>query len=312
MNTRKTKRSLSQPRFLSGKFILMCGNINHNNWLNDSRLNFQVFNYKTSKRVDTKVIDILKEKKLLGEYSSGVCTNCIEYTKLKFFDSTLNSNQSSSDESIQELSMNTSKLSIKSIATRKEVLKLTDSSTQTEPQDDKDIVKYICGRIENKTNSLPQDLVNQLVACIGKKVNKLLVNDVKNVQSIAKDPLLFENFNLSEYIKSLNETITVFIENVCKIDISVASTKELYSFSKLIEHFLSLKNDRCLAPLSLYQNILIYSYTQSKTVLKLINSASPSGSFTTYYNWFDKLGTEKTNCPDGLVIAGFDNNQVIG
>ena len=46
MNTRKTKRSLSQPRFLSGKFILMCGNINHNNWLNDSRLNFQVFNYR--------------------------------------------------------------------------------------------------------------------------------------------------------------------------------------------------------------------------------------------------------------------------
>ncbi len=65
--------------------------------------------------------------------------------------------------------------------------------------------------------------------------------------------------NLAEYKGKFNPILKAFIENVCDIDVSVASMKDIYSFAKLIENFLSLKNSRRLAPLSLYQNVVIYS-----------------------------------------------------
>jgi hypothetical protein len=118
--------------------------------------------------------------------------------------------------------------------------------------------------------------------------------------------------NLADYIGKFNPILNSFIENTCDIDLSVASKKDIYSLAKLIEHFLNLKNSRCLAPLSLYQNVVIYSIAQSKTILELISRASPSGSYTTYYNWFNKLSYDKLRFPSGLVVAAFDNNQVIG
>jgi len=99
--------------------------------------------------------------------------------------------------------------------------------------------------------------------------------------------------NLAEYKGKFNPILKAFIENVCDIDVSVVSKKDIYSFAKLIEHFLILKNTRCLAPLSLYQNVIIYSIVQSKTIIDLISRASPSGSYTTYNNWFDKLSYDK-------------------
>jgi hypothetical protein len=62
----------------------------------------------------------------------------------------------------------------------------------------------------------------------------------------------------------------------------------------------------------LYQNVVIYSIALSKTILELISRASPSGSYTTYYKWFNKLSYDKLRFPSGLVVAAFDNNQVIG
>jgi hypothetical protein len=44
----------------------------------------------------------------------------------------------------------------------------------------------------------------------------------------------------------------------------------------------------------------------------LIGSVSPSGSYNTYYEWFDKLSYDKLKFPSGLIVAAFDNNQVIG
>ena len=64
---------------------------------------------------------------------------------------------------------------------------------------------------------------------------------------------------LADYLGKFNPILKSFIENICDIDVSVASKKDIYSFAKLIEHFLSLKNSRRLAPLSLYQNVVIYS-----------------------------------------------------
>ena len=119
--------------------------------------------------------------------------------------------------------------------------------------------------------------------------------------------------NVADYIGKLNPILKAFIENICDIDVSVASKKDIYSFAKLIEHFLSLKNSRCLAPLSLYQNVVIYSIAQSKIILELIRRASPSGSYTTYYNWFDKLSYDKLRFPNGLVVAAnADNDNDVG
>jgi hypothetical protein len=105
--------------------------------------------------------------------------------------------------------------------------------------------------------------------------------------------------NLADYIGKFNPILKSFIENTCDIDLSVASKKDIYSLAKLIEHFLNLKNSRCLAPLSLYQNVVIYSIAQSKTILELISRASPSGSYTTYYNWFNKLSYDKLRISSG-------------
>jgi len=44
----------------------------------------------------------------------------------------------------------------------------------------------------------------------------------------------------------------------------------------------------------------------------MISRASLSGSYTTYYKWFNKLSYDKLRFPSGLVVAAFDNNQVIG
>ena len=123
---------------------------------------------------------------------------------------------------------------------------------------------------------------------------------------------MLENMDLGDYINKFSDVLKVFIKNACNIYLLVTSQKQKYSFAKLIEHFLSLKNSRCLPPLSLHQNIVIYSCAQSKTVFQLIGSVSPSGSYNTYYEWFDKLSYDKLKFPSGLIVAAFDNNQVIG
>ena len=76
------------------------------------------------------------------------------------------------------------------------------------------------------------------------------------------------NFNLFEYVSNFNDVNRIFIEQACGIDITIAARKD--SFAKLTEHFLSLKNSRCPAPLSLYQNVVIYSYAQSKTLFTVV------------------------------------------
>jgi hypothetical protein len=95
--------------------------------------------------------------------------------------------------------------------------------------------------------------------------------------------------NLAEYKGKFNSILKAFIENVCDIDVSVVSKKDIYSFAKLIEHFLILKNTRCLAPSSLYQNVIIYSIVQSKTIIDLISRASPFFEFYIFFVYNVKL-----------------------
>jgi hypothetical protein len=53
-------------------------------------------------------------------------------------------------------------------------------------------------------------------------------------------------------------------------------------------------------------------FSISKMVVDLMGKTSPMGNCKTVYRWLNNLKTEPLKPPTGMIICGFDNNQVIG
>lgn len=62
-----------------------------------------------------------------------------------------------------------------------------------------------------------------------------------------------------------------------------------------------------------FQDIsLLYSLTNSKTMVNYCNKLSPSGGYNFLSNWLSKLADKPISFPSGLARAVFDNNQKVG
>ena len=85
-----------------------------------------------------------------------------------------------------------------------------------------------------------------------------------------------------------------------------------YSIAKAIEQTYNARNSRLVLPLSFRHNLVSYSFTGSKQLVKLYSSSSPSGSYTFITNWLSQNAKIEITFPERTVRVVFDNEQAVG
>ena len=71
-------------------------------------------------------------------------------------------------------------------------------------------------------------------------------------------------------------------------------------------------NSKLILPMHFQDNLLLYSLTNSKTMVNYCNTFSPSGGYNFLFNSLSKLADKPISFPSGLARAVFGNNQKIG
>ena len=85
-----------------------------------------------------------------------------------------------------------------------------------------------------------------------------------------------------------------------------------YSIAKVIEQTYNTRNSRLVLPLSFRHNLVLYSLTGSKQLVKLYSSSSPSDSYTFITNWLSQNAKIEITFPERTVRVVFDNEQAVG
>ena len=85
-----------------------------------------------------------------------------------------------------------------------------------------------------------------------------------------------------------------------------------FMLCKIIETIYCCRNARLILPLSLRENLLLYSYCGSKTIANYIGTTSPGGSQTYILQWLNAQAGHEAPVHPGLVRALMDNEQIVG
>ena len=74
----------------------------------------------------------------------------------------------------------------------------------------------------------------------------------------------------------------------------------------------SISNSRLQLPISFSENLLVYSLTHSKQLVRYNSCIGPAGSYSFLHDWIKEQAAEPVPYPSGLAKSVFDNEQVIG
>ena len=96
------------------------------------------------------------------------------------------------------------------------------------------------------------------------------------------------------------------------IDVNTATDKNLMKIIKVLELIYSCYNSKLILPMHFQDNVLLYSLTNSKTMVNYCNTFSPSGGYNFPSNWLNKLADKPISFPSRLSRAVSDNNQKVG
>ena len=154
------------------------------------------------------------------------------------------------------------------------------------------------------------DLISQCIET-GKMLNSCILSDIVDVEAVNSieeissfDPLIWLAHRPPELIQ--------LISNICNIDVNVASNKKLVILAKIVELIYYCCNSRKVLPNHSLENLLCYSFTNSKSYLSFLGSRSPGGSYSYVTKWLKDQSKDPIKYPSGLVKSVFDNSQKVG
>ena len=123
--------------------------------------------------------------------------------------------------------------------------------------------------------SLPNEIFNKLTSLAGKichTINRQTFEDSQQVPGEYKNVSYLKNIDAHDWLSKRNSVIISFLENVAGVSINNKRTKKPNAFSHLIEEVLYTRNLNIVTPFSFKWNLVMYSITNSKTVVKLQSS----------------------------------------
>ncbi len=151
---------------------------------------------------------------------------------------------------------------------------------------------------------------------VAKSVLPLITQDVTALyadkQMCSIDGLL--KYNSAEWLKNRPRALVMLLSRLCGISDEelLEEGKSTFMVSKLIETIYSNWNTKLQLPISLSENLLVYSLTHSKQLVHYNSCVGPSGSYNYLQKWILDQVAEPIPYPTGLAKSVFDNEQVIG
>nr|XP_054751792.1 uncharacterized protein LOC129257486 [Lytechinus pictus] len=150
---------------------------------------------------------------------------------------------------------------------------------------------------------------------LGKILGNLLGKDTKNFyknrKSFSVNDLL--EYNPRQFLNQRPDELLIFLCELCNISVNSITDKQTYLLAKAVEQLYTIWNPQLVLPLSMRENIVMYSLTSSKLGANLMNHVSPAGSYRTLIiRCLDSSAEDSIAIPAGTSRCVFDNNQIIG
>ena len=130
-------------------------------------------------------------------------------------------------------------------------------------------------------------------------------DDIKHVESLA-------HFNPGEWLYKRPSDLVNLLANIFDMDINTAGDKKRKIIVKIVELISYCRNSKLVLPNHFLENLLCYSFTNSKSYANFLGSRAPGGSYSYITSWLTREATNPIKCPSGIVKAIFDNNQKVG
>ena len=120
------------------------------------------------------------------------------------------------------------------------------------------------------------------------------------------------DFDARKRLQQQAVTLVIPVAHLRNIDVNTAADKKLMKIIKTLELIYSCQNSKLILPMYFQDNLLLYSLTNSKTMVNYCNTFLPSGGYNFLSNWLSKLADKPISFPSGLARAVFDYNQKVG
>ena len=135
---------------------------------------------------------------------------------------------------------------------------------------------------------------------MGTELSKLIIPDVTRVHNSNADMKQITNllrYQPLQWLNSRPPELVHFIANLCNIDINTAPQSKLVVIAKIIELVYYSRNSKLILPNHFHENLLNYSFTNSKTMSNFLGSRSPGGSSSYISSWLLEQAHDPIKCP---------------
>ena len=287
----KTRLKTVNPERKKGQYQKKCQSILHRS--NDSRL----VNLKSKKDVKKNLVQYMRKNKLVINRRGNICLECIRVVQTQMSKS--NNVDAILDNSDTESDHSTTFSSNEEVDMFKNILRQSSSD-----------MGQGCSQSFFKTDSSPQHQINDwhnllhINTLIEKDITKLFKN--KSCSSVEK----VVTYSPVQWLDERPTEIVNFFSKLCAKN--PRESNDAFFIAKLIEQVYGLRNSRLVLPLSFRHNLVSYSLSGSKDLLRLNSSTFPSGSYTFVCNWLSDNAKKQILFPEGTVRVVFDNEQVVG
>ena len=284
----KTRLKKLQQARRGGRFRNQCRCILHQ----DDKKVTAFEQLQSGRRVTKKQLDYMIDNKLLTNVKGSICSECISDVNCRLARGNKESagakstDDESSDEQFASIAGGSSSLS-PPLQSSPEACPLTQHQTQSGAGNDTKNISFFA-IIELMDNNIPQ---------LYKKKSCFNVE-----KALTYCPI--------KWLEERPQLVVDCFSRLCKMEAN--SKPGAFWIAKSIEQVHKARNSRLVLPSHFRHNLISYTLTGSKQVVRLNSSTSPAGSYTFVSNWLTENAKNEIVFPESTVRVVFDNEQVVG
>ena len=96
------------------------------------------------------------------------------------------------------------------------------------------------------------------------------------------------DFDARKWLLQQSVSLVISVVHLCNIDVNTAAYEKLMKIIKILELNYSCHNPKLILPMHFQDNVLLYSLTNSKTMVNYCNTFLPSGGYNFLSNWLNQ------------------------
>ncbi|XP_071139288.1 uncharacterized protein [Mytilus edulis] len=150
---------------------------------------------------------------------------------------------------------------------------------------------------------------------IGKNQNEYILKDCDCISKHYTSREILQALSPVEWLSKRNKVLFNFMTGLAgnSFDfIDQINSTDAFLYCRAMEYLYNLRNRKLVAPFAFLVSLDMYTKTSSRVAIDALGKSSPGGSYKTLKHWLSTYAETVPKCPDGTLITGFDNEQVVG